>query len=449
MKVLRVTRSSTRGPIVEIAAELVEKSLNWCVQNQVPWVTPHKNVKEGSVQWLAQSPLPFFRTWFEEPWFEKEQFSSDEGIYGADIPIPVLTADTIMIKMANKTARYLSVNTSEFENLAELEDFASREGKDLYRELHAGRMIVVPSSFVNWITTDINFEQYGHLGFSNHRHGKFRYVEIRFWKNPDRIERLDSCDGHVTVDASLNVMPVLNRSGWTPFPNGVRSIVEEDLNGFYFANPVSDSKAEILIPTPLADMDELFLPRTHARGQITAGQLGSVLTRRLGTKVDGIDGIAKVLAQMCEERDGQLVTALGAPRMVVSGEATKSMTSWVSQGDSAIPKPCELEPVRQLFPELIDAQDERTSEFLLNMVSRACIVIHLRNTTVFDSNYKTSMFDYETIIGSLMRANPHDKAGYLTPMFLIASLDRKRIQNVVRHKPSGGTATSPLIGDTI
>lgn len=448
MKVLRVTRVP-RGPIVEIEAELVEKPLDWCVKLHIPWVTPHKNIKTGSVQWLAQSPLPFFRTWFEEPWFEKQQFATDDGIYGADIPIPALTADTIMTKMVNKTARYLSVDTSEFSNLAELEDLAAKEGKDLYTELHAGRLVVVPSTFADWISVEEDGERYAHLGFTSLKQSSLRYIEIRFWKNPDRIERLDSCDGHVTVDASSPVMPILNRSGWTPFPADLRTVMEMDLTGFYFANPVNDSKAEILIPTPLADMDELFLPRTHARGQITAGQLGSVLTRRLGIKVDGIDGIAKTLAAFCEQRDAQFVAALGAPRMVVSGEATEAMTSWVSQGDSAIPKPCELEPVRQLFPELVDPQDERTSEFLLNMISRACIVMHLRNTTIFDAQYKTPMFQYETIIASLMRANPHDKAGYLTPMFLIASLDRKRIQNVVRHKPSGGTAASPLIGDTI
>jgi len=452
MKVLR-GKLLKSGQVTELTAELEDQPLAWCMWNNVPWVAPHKDLKvfEG-IDWQSSSPLAYFRAWYGTPMVEAEEMP-DEGIYNADIAVPNVTVDQICLGLLSKKRRVFFVHTDQMEVLGELMEIAEKAGKSLEIETHEKRWVVYPHYVQDWLTRYVGTNVYVHLGFRPGLATRTDYdtidaVEIRFWKGGGRIERLDSAEGSCIVTSDTETeLRVIGKQGWQPFP-AVSRITEEELPKFLFAYPVKQDVAEILIETPLADMDEVFVPRTHMKERLTMGQLQTFIERRLGIKTKNGQDVIRILGEYAEAHDAELVKSLGAPMMVLSGESGESAKTWVSapRVETLVPKPCDLSEVRSTLHDIIEDGNDVTSDLLLNLLSRACVVMHLRNTTVFDPTYRTQMFTYSGLLEALLKAESNSKSGYVTPFLMIGALDRKKRSFTERKTVTGGVASSPLIG---
>lgn len=456
MKVLR-GRISKKGRISELTAELEDAPLAWCIWHTIPWVAPHKDLKVyPDWEWQASSPLAYFRAWYGTPLVEEKEHLPEDGIYNADVALPKTTVDQICLGLISKKRRVFFCRTDEMESLGELMEIAEQAGKSLEIETAEKRWLVFPHYVEEWITKRVENKVYVTLGFTAGRATRSDYdsvdsVELRFWRAPGRIERLDSADGSciVTPDSETE-MRVVGKQGWQPMPPASQ-ITDADLPSFFFAYPVKQDVAEILIETPLAEMDEVFLPRTHVKDRMTIGQLQMFVERKLGVKTKNAQEVADALGEYAEKVDAQLLKALGAPMMVLSGEAGEDAKSWVSapRAGQLVPKPSDLSEVRSTLHHVIEDGNDVTSDLIMNLISRACVVMHLRNTTVFDPTYTTGMFNYKGLLDALLKAEPTSKSGYITPFLMIGTLGRPRRPFVERKTVGGGVAASPLIGGTL
>ncbi len=452
MKVLR-GKLNVRGKITELTAELEDQSLPWCMWHMVPWVAPHKDLKVyDGWEWQASSPLAYFRAWYGTPMVEEQEMPED-GIYNADVAQPKATIDQICLGLLAKKRRVFFAHTDEMDVLGELMELAESEGKNLETETFEKRWLVYPHYVEEWLTKRIENKVYVTLGLTAGFATRADYdnvdaVELRFWREPGRIERLDSADGSCIVTSDTeDELRVIGKQGWQPFP-AVSRITAAELPEFFFAYPVKPNIAEILIETPLADMDEVFVPRTHLKDQMTIGQLETYLERRLGVKARSTQEVAQILGDYAEKLDAELVKSLGAPMMVLSGESGEEAKTWVSaprQG-TLVPKPSDLSEVRGTLHQVIEEGNDATSDLMVNLISRACVVMHLRNTTVFDPAYRTGMFTYPGLIEALLKAETSSKSGYTTPFLMIGALGKTKRSFAERKAKHGGVASSPLIG---
>lgn len=459
MKVVELNWKELEGGICSWTGTLVDKPFSWCVEHNIPWVTPHKDIP-GPVQWYCSSPFPYFRT-FGTPSIEEIEEVSEAEIYDYDLARPHLTADALCLFLLNPKRTLLAATTTNLALLPVLESLAQELCDTPLQELmYKEKWKVVPHSFMSMASSKVDGKYYGSFGFRTSLPERY---EVRYWRDADRVERMDSADGMLVVDLSfeedekkskkpkkLNKL-IMSRKGWTPVEESRVEFNDSDLDGNFTVHvaPVPWTRTDILIATPLADLDEIMIPRTHLQGHTTSAYLESCLTKTFKKSVTSMDKVAETIGDFIESIEEHLVKALIPPRMIISGKSGETARTWSSPNVEVVPKPCDIQEIHTILAPLTAGMNDAAADWVVNIATRACVIMHSRNVTVFDAQYTSLMFNYGDLMASLMRAGPGDMTDYVTPFLMIGTLDRKKLVFTPRVRKAGGASASPLIGGSL
>jgi len=462
MKVLKVTLSPSKETALlkEAKGTFVDKDLLTCIGGHYPWVAPCPYESFGT-EYCGPTPLAQFREWHGRPWIEASSALGDTDMYATGIPEPQRTAKAILRALLDDNVRLFFVNP---DNLGILVSSLTQISEEWRKMALAHKIVVLPDTAWDHIVQQ-------HTGIcdfgwrENHRvrsrdpsqtrrvrcYKPYKYIEFRYWADPGILNQMANYDGRAVVkihpahELSKPYGEVVLAEGFAPVKCG-RDLSDLE-TGFYFAMPVTSSRAYKTLPTSLVGLDEVLIPRGGIRGKITASVIGSFVKGKLGKKAGTIAETAEALGEYYEQIEPELVRALEPPKMVVAQRNKSRVLSKFMSDDRKVPEAAALVGVQNVLGQVYDP-GSHASVWVINMLCRVAVVMHAKHTVIFREEYKTDLYTAKDIITAIMKAGAREKSPYLDRMVLVSGLKDSPIMREIREmKPEEIQETSaPLAG---